>query len=100
MSALNNADRLLAAVLTARNAQVFLDVMAGKDGAMPHHFTKNTVSATFWCTKCNGPTVHMVMGGRRGPCVPCMEKQQAESAARKAAAEAEPPAAKQMGLFR
>lgn len=40
---------------------------------MPEHFTKNTVSATFWCLKCGKATMHRVDGGRRGPCMVCME---------------------------
>lgn len=40
---------------------------------MPHHFTKNTISASFWCNKCGKETEHRVDNGRRGPCIPCME---------------------------
>jgi hypothetical protein len=41
---------------------------------MPHHFTKLTVEATFWCAKCGTSTLHRVDGGRRGPCLKCIEK--------------------------
>lgn len=41
---------------------------------MPEHFTKNTVSASFWCNKCGKPTMHRVFDGRRGPCEDCMAK--------------------------
>jgi hypothetical protein len=41
---------------------------------MPHHFTKTTVSATFWCNKCGKDTHHRVDYGRRGPCMACMAK--------------------------
>lgn len=40
---------------------------------MPEHFTRNTVSASYWCAKCSKATQHRVDGGRRGPCIPCME---------------------------
>jgi hypothetical protein len=39
---------------------------------MPEHYTKNTVSVTVWCTRCNGPTEHRVDNGRRGPCMRCL----------------------------
>lgn len=39
---------------------------------MPEHFTKLTVSATYWCHKCGKATEHRVDKGRRGPCIPCM----------------------------
>ena len=39
---------------------------------MPEHYTRNTVSATFWCAKCAKATQHRVDGGRRGPCLACM----------------------------
>jgi hypothetical protein len=41
---------------------------------MPEHYTKNTVSASFWCNKCGKETSHRVDGNRRGPCIPCMER--------------------------
>lgn len=42
---------------------------------MPHHFTKNTVEASFWCAKCYKDTMHRVDGGRRGPCLVCGAEQ-------------------------
>jgi hypothetical protein len=65
---------------------------------MPEHYTKNTVSATFWCKPCGKPTEHLVQGGKRGACKVCLAKLDAEKAAR----EAEPPRpaqAQQIGLF-
>ena len=59
---------------------------------MPEHYTKSTVSATFWCAKCGKPTLHRVDGGRRGPCYVCMEAPAAD-------AEKLPPAAAQGDLF-
>lgn len=41
---------------------------------MPEHYTKNTVSATYWCAKCGKPTLHRIDSGRRGPCLACIEK--------------------------
>ena len=38
------------------------------------HYTRNTVSASAWCTKCGKPTMHRVDGVKRGPCMICMEK--------------------------
>jgi len=60
---------------------------------MPHHFTKSTVRATFWCTKCGKPTMHRVDGGRRGPCLDCLQKLADKH-------EEKQPAPNQMGLFR
>jgi hypothetical protein len=40
---------------------------------MAEHFTKSTVSASFWCAKCRKATLHRVDNGRRGPCFDCME---------------------------
>lgn len=36
---------------------------------MPHHFTKNTVSASVWCPTCNKHTMHYVWDGRIGRCM-------------------------------
>jgi hypothetical protein len=41
---------------------------------MPHHFTKTTVEASFWCNPCGRDTMHRVDDGRRGPCLVCLEK--------------------------
>lgn len=41
---------------------------------MPEHFTRNTVSATYWCSKCGKATMHRVDDRRRGPCMVCMEQ--------------------------
>lgn len=42
---------------------------------MTQHFTKNTVSASFFCGKCNRNTQHRIDGGRKGPCLECIERQ-------------------------
>ena len=41
---------------------------------MPHHFTKNTVEASFYCAPCGKDTPHRVDSGRRGPCLTCLGK--------------------------
>ena len=56
---------------------------------MSQHFTKNTVSAQFYCSKCGKMTSHRIDEGRKGPCLPCMEKPIVKRA----------PAAVQGGLF-
>jgi hypothetical protein len=45
----------------------------------PEHFTKATVSASFWCKRHGKPTMHRVDGGRRGPCLLCMAELDAEA---------------------
>jgi predicted RNA-binding Zn-ribbon protein involved in translation (DUF1610 family) len=45
---------------------------------MPEHYTKETVSASFWCKKCGKETLHRVDKGRRGPCYTCMAALEAE----------------------
>jgi hypothetical protein len=40
---------------------------------MPEHFTRNTVMASVWCSKCGKPTMHRIDGVKRGPCMACME---------------------------
>jgi hypothetical protein len=56
------------------------------------HFTRNTVSATFYCRKCGKTTAHRIDGVRKGPCLECiarLDKQHAET-----------PKEKQQELFR
>ena len=48
---------------------------------MPEHYTKNTLEATIWCNRCNAHTQHRVDNGRRGPCIPCIEKQRIKNEA-------------------
>jgi len=62
---------------------------------MPHHFTKSTVSATFWCRPCGKPTEHLVQDGRCGACKVCLARLEAEAEKRKE----KPPAAVQLGMF-
>ena len=46
---------------------------------MPEHYTKNTLECTAWCNKCEKMTQHRVDTGRRGPCIPCMAKREADN---------------------
>lgn len=64
---------------------------------MPHHFTKSTVSASFWCSPCGKPTVHDVFEGRRGGCHECIARRVAEAAQREA--EKKLAAQEQLSLF-
>ena len=57
---------------------------------MTEHFTRSTVSATFYCSKCGKMTQHRIDKGRKGPCLECIARY---DAAPKAEAE------KQKSLF-
>lgn len=59
---------------------------------MTQHFTKNTVSAAFHCGKCGKATQHRVDGGRKGPCLECIARLNANSKPQEKPAE-------QKGLF-
>jgi hypothetical protein len=48
------------------------------------HYTRNTVEAWAWCRKCSKSTRHRVDGVKLGACIPCLERLEAESEARKA----------------
>lgn len=41
---------------------------------MRHFFTRDTVEASIWCTKCGRDTPWVVMGGRPGYCKVCQAK--------------------------
>jgi hypothetical protein len=47
---------------------------------MTQHFTRNTVSATFHCGKCGKPTAHRIDKGRKGPCLECIARYDAQHA--------------------
>lgn len=49
---------------------------------MTQHFTKLTVSAAFWCGKCEKQTQHRIDGGRKGPCLDCIARLDALHAAK------------------
>lgn len=63
---------------------------------MTQHFTRSTVSASFYCGKCERFTQHRIDGGRKGPCLECIDRQDKEHANRPAET---PAPAKQKGLF-
>lgn len=48
---------------------------------MTQHFTRNTVSAEFWCSKCSKFTQHRIDKGRKGPCLDCCARLDQEHAA-------------------
>lgn len=41
---------------------------------MPHHFTRDTVSAEAYCKKCGKRTQHRIDDRRIGPCLECIAK--------------------------
>ena len=59
---------------------------------MTEHYTRNTVSVSAWCAKCAKKTQHRVDGVRKGPCLECIAKLDAQIRAAK-------PAEKQGDLF-
>jgi ribosomal protein L44E len=61
---------------------------------MTQHFTRNTVSAEFYCGKCEKFTQHRISGGRKGPCLDCVARLEKAHAAKP-----KPEAEKQQELF-
>jgi hypothetical protein len=61
---------------------------------MGEHYTRLTVSAAAWCSKCNRSTQHRVDDRRLGPCLECIAKLELDHAA---AAKVEPE--KQLTFF-
>lgn len=47
---------------------------------MSEHFTRATVSAAFHCGKCGKQTQHRIDRGRKGPCLDCIAKLEAQHA--------------------
>jgi len=47
---------------------------------MTEHFTRNTVSAQFYCGKCRRMTAHRIDDRRKGPCLECIAKLEAQHA--------------------
>lgn len=45
---------------------------------MTQHFTRNTVSAEFWCAKCQRFTQHRIDDCRKGPCLGCIARLEAQ----------------------
>ena len=48
---------------------------------MSEHFTKNTLEITAYCARCAKQTQHRVDGGRKGPCLDCLEMRRIEAEA-------------------
>lgn len=46
---------------------------------MTQHFTRNTISAEFWCPKCKKFTQHRIEV-RKGPCLECIVRLDVERA--------------------
>lgn len=40
--------------------------------------SRSTISAAFYCKKCRKQTQHRIDGGRKGPCLECAAKTDAE----------------------
>ena len=66
---------------------------------MTQHFTHSTVSASFWCGKCSSYTQHRIDSGRKGPCLDCMAKYDAEKNVRDLDELREKLSPRQAGLF-
>jgi len=64
---------------------------------MTEHFTRNTVSAEFWCGKCSKRTQHRIDDRRKGPCLECIAKLEAQHTEH--ADSPKPPADEQQLLF-
>ena len=41
---------------------------------MKQHYTRNTVSASAWCPRCNKFTQHRIDDARVGPCLDCLAR--------------------------
>lgn len=64
---------------------------------MGQHYTLLTVSVAAYCSKCQKQTQHRVEGRRRGPCLVCIAKLEAQVAEDRA--KKPQPAAEQVRLF-
>jgi len=51
---------------------------------MRHFFTRNTVEASIWCTKCERTTLHAISDGRPLYCQVCQSKPQPQVKAKSA----------------
>jgi len=49
---------------------------------MTQHFTRSTVSYSFYCPKCGKSTQHRIDNGRKGPCLDCIARLNADYDAR------------------
>ena len=62
---------------------------------MTQHFTRTTVSVAFYCNKCGKQTQHRIDDCRKGPCLECIKRLDANVEKRKN----EAPKPTQGGLF-
>lgn len=51
---------------------------------MAQHFSRSTVSVSSWCARCNRNTQHRVDDRRIGPCLDCIDRLEAQHAAKPA----------------
>jgi hypothetical protein len=49
---------------------------------MTEHFTRNTISASLWCAKCQKMTQHRIDDRRKGPCLECISRLAVDNAQR------------------
>jgi hypothetical protein len=47
---------------------------------MSEHYTRNTISASAWCGKCQKQTQHRIDDRRKGPCLDCIARLEAQHA--------------------
>jgi hypothetical protein len=47
---------------------------------MTQHYSRNTISADGWCSKCQRFTQHRIDDRRRGPCLECIARLTVEHA--------------------
>lgn len=45
---------------------------------MTQHFTRNTISSSFYCPTCRKPTQHRIDDKRKGPCLDCIDRLERE----------------------
>lgn len=56
-----------------------LPAQEGQAAMSPEHYTKNTLEVTAYCNPCGKMTQHRVDDGRRGPCLECIKKREADN---------------------
>lgn len=66
---------------------------------MTQHFTRNTISTSLWCAKCQKYTQHRIDGVRKGPCLNCIERLTVEHAELEIERRREAKQPKQNSLF-
>jgi ribosomal protein L44E len=66
---------------------------------LTQHFTRSTVSAEFYCSKCGKPTQHRIDGVKKGPCLECMAELERQHKITEAIQRARQLEATQIDLF-